>query len=352
MLHASTPPPSPGGSPTSTPPPPLRRDTVDESPAAPVRSSAEPSPKSTGGLIDADLRGKDLSYVDLGGADLSGADLTDARLLGANLKGAVLHGALLLRADFLGADLTGADLSNCNAESAGFNQAKLRGCSLFDANLTHASLIEADCREADFRGAKLVDARLRHAKLMGTEFSRANLQGADLANARVDQAHFFEADLRRSRLRGVHGYDTASFLNADIRDVDFAGAYLVRRQIMDENYLEEFRTRNRGNAILYWMWWVSSDCGRSALRWSAWVVGITVMYGALFGYLALDYGEHPTALSPYYFSLVTLTTLGYGDVLPADSLAQAVVMSEVVIGYMMLGGLLSIFSNKMARRAE
>ena len=53
-----------------------------------------------------------------------------------------------------------------------------------------------------------------------------------------------------------------------------------------------------------------------------------------------------------YFSVVTLTTLGFGDVLPASVSAQVVVIAEVIIGYMMLGGLLSIFATKMGRRAE
>ena len=49
---------------------------------------------------------------------------------------------------------------------------------------------------------------------------------------------------------------------------------------------------------------------------------------------------------------VTLTTLGYGDVLPKTPTAQVLAMLEVVTGYVMLGGLLSIFSSKMARRAD
>lgn len=62
--------------------------------------------------------------------------------------------------------------------------------------------------------------------------------------------------------------------------------------------------------------------------------------------------HHTSPLTPYYFSWVTLTTLGYGDVLPASTAAQVVVMLEVFAGYMSLGGLLSIFSNKMARRGS
>ena len=66
----------------------------------------------------------------------------------------------------------------------------------------------------------------------------------------------------------------------------------------------------------------------------------------------VDYGDHETWLSPIYFSVVTVTTLGYGDALPASAMAQLLVMIQVTGGYLMLGGLISILSNKLARRAE
>ena len=34
----------------------------------------------------------------------------------------------------------------------------------------------------------------------------------------------------------------------------------------------------------------------------------------------------------YYFSIVTLTTLGYGDVLPVHSVARSLVVAEALIG--------------------
>ena len=69
-------------------------------------------------------------------------------------------------------------------------------------------------------------------------------------------------------------------------------------------------------------------------------------------FVGVDYGKHPTYLSPLYYSVVTLTTLGYGDVVPASASGQLVAMIEVITGYIMLGGLLSIFSIKMARRGD
>ena len=48
---------------------------------------------------------------------------------------------------------------------------------------------------------------------------------------------------------------------------------------------------------------------------------------------------------------MTFTTLGFGDVTPKTLLAEIIVGAEVFIGYIMLGGLISIFANKLARRA-
>ncbi len=48
-----------------------------------------------------------------------------------------------------------------------------------------------------------------------------------------------------------------------------------------------------------------------------------------------------------------MTTLGFGDVQPSTLWGgQIVTMLEVSTGYIMLGGLLSIFSNKLARRGD
>ena len=59
-----------------------------------------------------------------------------------------------------------------------------------------------------------------------------------------------------------------------------------------------------------------------------------------------------TMLSPLYYSIVTLTSLGYGDIVPASGPAQMIAILEAMTGYVMLGGLLSIFSTKIARRGE
>ncbi|MGE3633903.1 MAG: pentapeptide repeat-containing protein, partial [Sandaracinaceae bacterium] len=215
-----------------------------------------------------------------------------------------------------------------------------------------ASLVEARLRKSDFRKAHCHGARFGGAELSYCELSAADLSEADLSGARVDHARFIESDLRRARLRSLRGFEQASFLRADVRDVDFAGAYLLRSHIVDENYLDEFKNKSAINHLVYYVWLISSDCGRSLTRWSLWTLAIAIAFGAAYGAVNVDYGDYATWLSPYYFSLVTLTTLGYGDVLPTDPTSQVLAMAEVSLGYMMLGGLISIFSNKLARRGE
>ncbi len=299
-----------------------------------------------------EMRGKDLSGIDLSGKDLSSADLTGTRLFKADLSGAILTEAKLRNADLTGADLSNAVLDMVDARNAGFGMAKLQGARLFEASLDNATFTKADLRGADFRCAKLRGARMREADLSGADFTEAVMRGCDLSTSDVSNASFNNADLRMARLRLIHGYEKAQWIGTDIRDINFAGAYQLRRFIVDQNYIMEFRSRGKLALALYYIWLITSDCGRSMFRWCFWIFIQTFLFAWLYTLVGVDFGKYPTPLSPLYFSVVTLTTLGYGDVVPNTTLGQLVAMVEVITGYMMLGGLLSILSNKMARRAD
>jgi len=309
-----------------------------------------------------DLRGIDLSGEQLAGVNLSKCDLRDANLSEcnlerANLSWARLEGANLFKArlgecEFLSASLKGVDLTECQAQRAGFGRADLSDAILLGGDLAQATFGNACLNHTDFRAAKLQRARFREADLTRTNFATADLRHADFQSSLVTEADFSDEDLREAHLKGIKGFMKANWLGADIRSVDFCGAYMVRRHIMDENFLYEFRTQNAFSGFLFKIWWLTSDCGRSFLRWGLWTVVVAVLFAVIFSFLEVDYGDHPTRLSPLYYSFVTLTTLGYGDVVPASSSAQIVSVIEVVVGYVALGGLLSIFATKMARRAE
>lgn len=294
----------------------------------------------------------DFSFQDLSGRDFTAAKLNGAKFFKAKLQGAIFNNADLSGADFTGADLSGALFEGAKARACGFGMAKLHGARFFHADLRDATFAKADLSEADLRCADLSRARLREANLYRTDFTAATLKEADLSLSQVEGAVFRNADLRGARLRMLKGYRKATWIGADIRDINFAGAYLIRRHIMDENYLEEFKNQGQLAKILYYLWWLTSDCGRSMLRWCLLIFFQAVFFAVLYHFVGVDYGKYPTPLSPLYYSVVTLTTLGYGDVIPNSLAGQIIAIWEVLTGYVMLGGLLAIFTNRIARRAD
>ena len=303
-------------------------------------------------LVGAQLSGRSLIGIDLSGAQLAQANLARADLTGADLTGAQLHEADLSGALLVGANLSGADLTECSAAGANFGRANLTEAVLLGADLGDACLTETQLDGADLRGVRAQGARFRDASWCQVDASRADLRGADLERCDVQRACFVYADLHGARLLRLRGHARADWIGAAIDDGGSDCSHLLRREVRDQNYLLEFREQSRLHRAIYWLWWATSDCGRSFLRWALWTALVVTLFAAIYSGLDVDFGDQPTAISPLYFSVVTLTTLGYGDVLPVSFAAQVAVICQVSMGYLMLGGLLSIFANKMARRAD
>lgn len=293
-------------------------------------------------LIGADLRNRDLSGRDLSGAQLFKADLRGANLEGANLEGAELSAA----------NLEGAILDAANCRRAGFGGANLDRASMSKTDLTEASLTQASLKNANLHCVTLYGCRLREANLEQADLSEADLRYADLSLTNIYKTNFSNADLRHARLRMMRRFKTANWIGVDIRDINFAGAYMTRREIIDQNFIKEFRSYNKLSSVLYYPWLWSCDCGRSMFRWLCCIGLLLLVFSFLYTLVGIDYGDYSTKLSPLYFSVVTMTTLGFGDVKPITLGGQIMTMFQVTTGYIMLGGLLSIFSNKLARRGE
>ncbi|MBT8339188.1 MAG: hypothetical protein HKP58_08125 [Desulfatitalea sp.] len=303
------------------------------------------------------LRGENLTGLNLIGANFAEADLSEADLSGTHLFKADFSKASLVNAILNDAELTAANLSEANledahAERAGLGMATLKKTKMFNTVLTDATLTKADLTEADLRHAKLNRARLREATLFKTDCTGADFREADMSLANFASAIMNNADMRDARLRQVKGYEKAKWYGVDIRDINFAGAYQLRRFVVDENYLKEFRDESKLNRMVYIVWSITSDCGRSLGRWCLWVFGIIAIFSFLYAFCGVDYGKHDNWIASFYYSVVTITTLGFGDIVPITPVARIITICEVFIGYILIGGLLSIFTNKMAKRGD
>ena len=315
--------------------------------------SKDPLPSLIGAnLVGLDLSGCDLAGLDFQGADLSRCDLSGANLLGANLVGACLFEANCQRAEFAGAVMHNANLASANLQNASLAHAKMSRANLEGANLEGAGMVEVDATRASFQLANLSRTRMQNAILDHACFTKANMEFAELDFASLENANFFRAETKGASFKEVKFYESASWIGVNTSEMDATGAYLLVRFIRDQNYLEEFKGQSKWHSAVYWVWWLTSDCGRSLSRWGLLTATLVFVFAGLYLGMSLDYGDHETWLSPVYFSVATITTLGYGDVVPASVTAQVTSMLQVSVGYMMLGGLVSILSNKLARRAD
>ena len=149
----------------------------------------------------------------------------------------------------------------------------------------------------------------------------------------------------------------------DSQYIDESSNAAFKRYVADQHYLEEIE---ENHSFWYALWLYSCSCGRSFGLWAFWSVFFAIAFGLGYYFLAQSnaicfnqdlltrffYGENqPSLFGCLYYSFVTFTTLGFGDIIPANDLARGIVMLEVILGYVMLGGLISIFANKLARRS-
>ena len=109
------------------------------------------------------------------------------------------------------------------------------------------------------------------------------------------------------------------------------------------------------NWFMYYLYDITSSYGNSMIRWFTTSLVTIGIFSILFFLLDKLPGEKIVDLAGkswheyydyFYYSIVTFTTLGYGDILPHTLLQKVFVSFEVVTGYVMLG----IFMNLIGKR--
>ena len=326
--HSATDPTAPAESSDSSgaaPTPPSREDEILAR-YREAQASGQPLPVELQKLSGMNFLGRDFSGLDVSGCDFSGSELSRCNFKGtiathAKFDDAILFQACLDGGEFMASSFRGANLSEASIQGAGLGETILDRANLIRANLDGSSLIKASLNQARIHLASLQDVRLLEAQLKETEFNQANLTGADLRDCDVEKADFGKSDLHAIQLRGMKNYTSANWIGSDIRDIDFTGAYLVRRHIVDENYLDEFRNQGRQARIVYWIWWATSDCGRSLLRWAVLNFLIIGLFGLAFKLLP----DHHAPIDPD----VPLKTAGFGTAVTTGAL----VVNGVPISY-------------------
>lgn len=321
-------------------------------------------------LTGADLTKKDLRGFDLSKARLMGAQLTEALLDRANLSSANLKNAVLAHASLNDANLTHSILDDARLAFAGMEKAVLlfasmKRADLRGAHLKEASLEDAVLRKANFSHAHLENAFLSFSDCTGADFMGADLTGVNLTAVNLERSNVAAVRFDSRILWKLFKKTAFNPLAMWRRRSDFildttirckgvhAGCYGSQKFasfLKGQDFLEEMMEDRKGR-ITCTIWWLLADCGRSFLRWGFWSCLIICLFAGI--YVSMGPGSFQLAVLPFgpqamlYYSVVIFSTLGFGDIVPRTPIAVLLTGLEVLTGYFMMGGLISIFTTKL-----
>lgn len=228
------------------------------------------------------------------------------------------------------------NFTNCNLKFSNFSN-----CRFYNADFSNSDLLYCDFSYSILDGCNFTNANLTLSDFTSTSLEYANFKGAWLTGVKFNN----------SNLGYVKFNNKTDFQNIDTNSFEGSTNPLFIGFIQRKHYLKNFKEAHR---VVYYIWFAISNCGQSFLRWFLWSMGICMLFGLLFSMnnnsFLVTSGRALTPFSFYYYSVVTFATLGYGDIVPKTLLGEVLVVTEVIIGYLMLGGLLSIFAEKFVPR--
>lgn len=224
------------------------------------------------------------------------------------------------------------DFSNCDLEYSDFSCSEFIGANFFNSKILYSNLSNAILDDCNFEGCNLTMA----------SFKNSSLEYANFKNVWLTDVVFTNANL------GYVSYNNKTdFQNVDVNSFQGSSNPLFINFLQRKHYLKNFKHKNK---ITYYIWWLISDCGQSFFRWFLWSLAICLLCGYIYSSFPSSFTivneRKNTGFTFYYYSVVTFTTLGFGDVVPVNLLGEIIVSMEVILGYIMLGGLISIFSDK------
>ena len=357
----------------------------------------------TAGLDNADFSKARLSNTNFSKTGLNKADFSGATLYKTNFSKVIM----LLFTNFSEATLENADFSETTLNNANFFKAKFNDAVFLKAILINTNFLKAKFSDAVFLKAILYKTNFSEATLDKTNFSEATLANADFLNAtlnsvtfnstRCEKTNFYGTDFLTSTTNGMFfvpskekDISTIQLTNVNLNNINISeelksALEYNRRKLMWETYYNYNEAPDSTTILIKLfnylrhpiktavnLFWWSTNYGYSTLRIFLTLSIISLIFSGI--YLLGHYTNHPLIeLIPtnevisydnttpcltdvdvllnfgqifsraIYFSVVTMTTLGFGDITvnPTSYCGYYIVSIQVILGYIGLGALIT-----------
>ncbi|MCP1618077.1 uncharacterized protein YjbI with pentapeptide repeats [Pseudomonas sp. SLBN-26] len=268
-------------------------------------------------------------------------------LSGIDLKGLSLQHVSIRNVSFFYANLEGASFHQVIFEDVTFNQAYLASSNIQAGEWTRTSLSSADLSAAKLNAVSLKDETIN----LGFKYSE------------VSQFYLLKTLARALFKEGATHDDYFApqkhtvFLANNTNEITSNSATNCKNYIDWYQYvlgnIRNIRNLTPSEKTRFILSMIFTKCWHSYAVLGLMSALVMLIYSLAYAALpSTDFGGTGIngLFDALYFSVVTFTTLGYGEIHPLGLLARLIVILEVISGYVLLGSFVFLIGHKVSSR--
>ncbi len=239
-------------------------------------------------------------------------------------------------------------------------------------SFSHTRICDIIFRNCKFDSCQFVDSSIANCEFHNCIFTLTNTHKIKIATTFVNPRSFKEClDAGKHQNVGVHLYQQLLKNSRDLDQPEFAREaqflFLRWKRLQDKHNIKRFakprqswldveslQLRKRGQVFGRWLWEKLFGCGIRLLPYFRTVTAFALLSWVLNFLLQEQFGldRDGTAASGWadslYFTVISLTTVGYGDVVPTTGLGKVWACFQAVSGFILLALLASTVYRRIA----
>lgn len=254
-------------------------------------------------------------------------------------------------------------------QDAGRTQ-RIENVSFEKVSFSKTSIIEVIFRNCEFIDCQLIATQMRGCEFHDCRFIRTNTHKISLSDTYLNPLSFKKClDRRKHQNIGVHLYQTLMNNSQDAEQIEFerdAQFLFLRWKRYQDGYefkriwskatkrSDYFAVSTKGIVVIQrFLWEKLFGCG-IRLRYYIATVLSTIIVASILNFqfrheLGLEIDEEIISSwsEAVYFTTVSLTTLGYGDITPTTGLGRWIASFQSIVGFSLFALLASMLFRKV-----